>query len=169
MKKFNIGSLFCHFYILILILSYFSHGLNTFIKFMILITGTFLVTYILLELKKLLNKKCSIKNLNFFIYSFIFLEFFSVFQFLLPLITTKNTPNFSIYILVVSVILQFLFASLILKANFKKIKFLTVYGYSLFVSGFFSLFFPASFINIFLPIAVTFILGEIFFEGANLV
>lgn len=142
MKKFNIGSLFCHLYILILILSYFTHELNFSIKFMVLITGDFLTACILLELKKLLNDKCHIKNLNFYIYSFIVLEFISALQFFLPLVTSKKSPDFLVYIPVISIIsiisiiLQFLYAFLILKSNFKKIKFLNLYGYCLLLSVF---------------------------------
>lgn len=169
MKKFNHSSLFCYLYILLLVISYFSFNSLPFIKSCIIATSTCLAVSILWDLKNLLNKKCAITNLNFFINCFILIKIF------VGMFSIFNISNIHILfdnfrlLLFFSTLLQLVYGISIIKSNFKKFKFFKFYGYILCISSIFALILPNSSIHIFFPIITAFILGEIFFEGENLV
>ncbi|SJZ37231.1 hypothetical protein SAMN02745174_00290 [Cetobacterium ceti] len=164
MKKYNMSTGFCHLYIFLLVLSYFVSPNNIPAHGAIILTGTLLILSILLDLKKVFNKILKTFKFDLFIYLFIFFKIISTLTYFLSLI--GENINTSIFYLnyTGTLVIQFVFAIYILFYN-KQLKFLNYYAWGLIFSGLASCLFPTSSLNIFIPIGIAFILGEVFFEA----
>lgn len=166
MKQYNSSTAFCHLYIFLLILSYFVGHASNLVKSFFILTGTLLTICIFLDLKKVFNKILKTFKFDIFIYLFIVFKSIGGLGFFINLSGDTLNPLLHQFFFLISIITQLIFAIFLLKSK-NDLKFLRYYALLLLCSIMFSIILPNSFINMFIPLFIVFILGEVFFEAQN--
>lgn len=166
-NKLGTPSSLCYFYIILLSTSIFIDPAFKSTTILMTITTTLVSISILWELKKQINLKLNIHQLDFFFIFFIFIKIvLSTGHLLFPGFTQDIISHTSFNITIGT--LQLIYSSFLIKISDRKVKHLWLYGWLILTSSIFLILKANMGVIYVMSIANTYILSEAFYELRDL-
>ncbi|MGX6592264.1 hypothetical protein [Cetobacterium ceti] len=170
LKEYNTSALICYLYIIIIFLSFAVRREGKLLYILFTLTGGIISIGILLDLKKLFNKKFLFKGVDYFIYIFIFIKIiFLLGDILLEEKFLEILQKDKHYIFPLIGILQCIYSYIIMTKDFKGIKGLKGYAILNLLAGAITIFRGINAFQILVTVINMYLLADIFFQSEELV
>lgn len=169
-EKYNISSFMCYLYIFLIVMSFLLKRESKFIYSTITVTGTILSVAILLDLKKLFNRKYLFHKIDILIYIFVLIKLCMTGA---DIIFNTHFQNFlqeygKQFFWILGG-LQIVYSFLIISHKFKDMKLIKIYCIFSFMSGFTTMTMNVNIFQIVFSITNAYILADIFFQSEDIV